>query len=56
MKSIIYSLLNTLIFVIIPALLILVIRQLSYFLNEKLVSLFGFKSQMYMRILIRQID
>jgi hypothetical protein len=44
---VIYALAITIIFIIFPALLILLIKQLSYLANEKLVNTFGFNSQIY---------
>ncbi|MES5142110.1 hypothetical protein [Lactobacillus crispatus] len=43
----IYALAITIIFIIFPALLILLVKQLSYLANEKLVNTFGFNSQIY---------
>ncbi|WP_251717250.1 hypothetical protein [Lactobacillus agrestimuris] len=43
----VYALLITIIFVALPALLVLFVKQLSYFANEKLVNTFGFNSQIY---------
>ena len=39
---VIYTLAITIIFIIFPALLILLVKQLSYLANEKLVNTFGF--------------
>ena len=44
---VIYALAITIIFIIFPALLILLVKQLSYLANEKLVNTFGFNSQIY---------
>ena len=44
---VIYAFAITVIFIIFPALLILLVKQLSYLANEKLVNTFGFNSQIY---------
>lgn len=43
----VYALSITFIFIIFPALLVLAIKELSFFANEKLVNTFGFNSQIY---------
>lgn len=43
----IYVLSITFIFIIFPALLVLAIKELSFYANEKLVNTFGFNSQIY---------
>ena len=47
LEMFLYSLSLTIIFIILPALLVLCVKQLSYFANEKLINAFGFNSQIY---------